>query len=399
MSARLKPHSENREPSEPGEQAARLRVLWLIKGLGPGGAEHLLIASARTRNRDRFDVSAAYLLPWKSALVERITDLGVPVDCLNVKDERDVRWLVRLRSRLRDQPVDVVHVHSPYAAAMVRLVAKTLPAATRPVVVSTEHNAWTGFKAPTRIANAATAWMDAATIAVSQETKDSMSPRQRARCEVLVHGVDIAEVAGAAEARDATRAEFGIGPTTVVVGTVANYHPKKDWPNLLNAARLLADRGHDVQFLLVGQGPLQAEVEALHEQLNLQGKVHLTGFRPDAVRVMAGCDVFTLASQWEGLPVAVMEALALGLPIVATAVGGVAETFTDGTDAILVPSGDASALADALERVVIDEGLRAKLAAAARTRANEFDAARAQRRIEAIYEEVVRSARSRRGTR
>lgn len=392
MSARPDP-----EPDHAATRNDRLRVLWLIKGLGPGGAEHLLVAAARTRDQARFDVSAAYLLPWKNALVDRISDLGVPVECLGVSDERDVRWLLRLRRRLREQPVDVVHVHSPYAAAMARLVARSLPASIRPAIVSTEHNAWTGFKAPTRIANAATAWMDAATIAVSQETKASMSARQRARCEVLAHGVDIAEISGAIEARDSTRAEFGIGPSTVVIGTVANYHPKKDWPNLLHAARLVADRGHDVQFLLVGQGPLQAAVEALYAQLNLSGIVHLTGFRPDAVRVMAGCDVFTLASLWEGLPVAVMEALALGLPIVATAVGGVAETFADGVDALLVSSGDAVALADALERIVLDASLRSRLADAARSRAMDFDAARSQRRIEAIYDEVVTSARSRRG--
>ena len=391
------PARPDTEPTHAATRNHRLRVLWLIKGLGPGGAEHLLVAAARTRDQARFEVSAAYLLPWKNALVERITDLGVPVECLGVSDERDVRWLFRLRRRLLDQPVDVVHVHSPYAAAMVRLVARSLPLRVRPAIVSTEHNAWTGFKAPTRIANAATAWMDAATIAVSNETKASMSPRQRARCEVLAHGVDIAEVAGAIEARAATRAEFGIGPATVVIGTVANYHPKKDWPNLLRATRLVADRGHDVQFLLVGQGPLQAEVEALHAHLNLSGVVHLTGFRPDAVRVMAGCDVFTLASLWEGLPVAVMEALALGLPIVATAVGGVAETFTDGVDALLVASGDAAALADALERVALDASLRSRLADAARSRGPEFDAARAQRRIEAIYDEVVAATRSKRG--
>ena len=103
---------------------------------------------------------------------------------------------------------------------------------------------------------------------------------------------------------------------------------------------------------------------------------------------MAGCDVFTLASQWEGLPVAIMEALALGLPIVATSVGGVGETFTNEEDALLVSSTNAEALATAWERVVCDSALRARLAAASESRAEEFDAVRAQRRIEAIYQQV-----------
>ena len=122
--------------------------------------------------------------------------------------------------------------------------------------------------------------------------------------------------------------------------------------------------------------------------------VILTGFRPDAVDLMAACDVFAMSSLWEGLPVAVMEALALGLPIVATSVGGLAETFTDGVDALLVPSGDSSALADAIERVATDAALRDRLAAAAAARAPEFDAARAQRRLEQIYRSVAPVRRS-----
>jgi glycosyltransferase involved in cell wall biosynthesis len=369
--------------------ARRIRVLWLIKGLGPGGAEHLLVASARTRDRDEFDIAAAYLLPWKDALVERLEALDVPVRCLGVRDERDVRWVITLRRQLQRDPVDVVHVHSPYAAAMVRLAVRTLPRSRRPAVVSTEHNAWSTFRGPTRWANAATARLDAATIAVSQETRDSMSAHQRARCEVLAHGVDVADIRARSAHRAEIRAELGVDDATVLVGTVANYHPKKDWPNLLRTARLVADRGLPVRFCSVGQGPLQSEVEALHAELHLDGTVILTGFRPDAVELMAACDVFAMSSLWEGLPVAVMEALALGLPVVATAVGGLAETFTDGVDALLVPSGDSVALADAIERVACDPTLRSMLADAARARADEFDAARAQLRIEEIYRTVA----------
>ena len=383
--------SNHPECLDVGQVKPPIRVLWLIKGLGPGGAENLLVAAARARDRDAFSIEASYLLPWKDALVAQLEHQGVRVTCFNVRDERDVRWVVKLRRRLVRHPVDVVHVHSPYAAAMVRLATRTVPRSVRPAIVSTEHNAWSNFKAPTRIANAATARFDAATIAVSQETKDSMSPRQRARCEVLVHGVDVQEIGAHLSARDAVRAEFGFDAATIVVGTVANYHPKKDWPNLLQTARIVADRGLNVQFISVGQGPLQSEVESLHRELRLDGVVHLTGFRSDAVRLMAGCDVFMMASQWEGLPVAIMEALALGLPIVATAVGGIAETFTSEVDALLVERGNAVALADAIERIATDNSLRTRLAGVSRQRRAEFDAARAQRHIEDIYRTVAKA--------
>jgi glycosyltransferase involved in cell wall biosynthesis len=366
------------------------RVLWTIKGLGPGGAERLLVAAAAAHDRHRYSIEVAYLLPWKDHLAGELEAVGVPSVCLGVRDERDLRWVARLRRRLRNGRYDVVHAHSPYVAAFTRLAVRSLPRRTRPAIVTTEHNPWTTFKRPTRFANALTAGLDDATIAVSRETYDSMSARVRRRAEVLAHGIDVARVARLRDERSRVRAELGFDDATVVVGTVANYHPKKDWPNLLRAAKLLSGRGLPVRFCAVGQGPLQHEVESLHRELGLDGVVTLTGYRADAARLMSGADVFVLGSRWEGLPVALMEACALGLPIVATSVGGVRESFTDGFDARLVPPQDATALADALEAVVGDAALRRRLAEASARHAADFDVARAVARIEAIYDEVAR---------
>ncbi len=366
-----------------------IRVRWLIKGLGPGGAEHLLLAAAATRDRDEFDVSAGYLLPWKDALVPRLEAFGVPVRCLDVAKERDLRWALRLRRWLIDEPVDIVHVHSPYVAAVARIVVRSLPSARRPRLVSTEHNAWSTFKTPTRQLNAWTAGRDDAVVAVSDETRDSMRSTVRERCEVLVHGIDTEAVAALRRERSAVRDEFGISPDAFVIGTVANYHPKKDWPNILRAVRAVIDQRHDARAILIGQGPLQDEVERLFDELGLAPSAALTGFRPDAVRLLSACDVFVLGSKWEGLPVALMEAMALGLPIVSTAVGGIPKVIESEVDGLLVPSGDAAALAAAVERVAADSDFATALARRSLERAAEFDAARAQRRLEAIYRSVL----------
>jgi L-malate glycosyltransferase len=366
-----------------------IRVRWLIKGLGPGGAEHLLLAAAATRDRTAFEVSAGYLLPWKDALVTRLEAFDVPVRCLNVIKESDLRWAVRLRRWFIDEPVDVVHVHSPYVAAITRLVVRSLPSKIRPRMVSTEHNAWSTFKTPTRQLNAWTAGRDDAVIAVSDETRDSMRPTVRERCEVLIHGIDTHSVASLRNERSAVRREFGISTESFVVGTIANYHPKKDWPNVLRAVRAVIDQRRDVRAILVGQGPLQDEVERLFEELDLGSSAVLTGFRPDAVRLLSACDVFVLGSKWEGLPVALMEAMALGLPIVATAVGGIPNAIEHDVDGLLVDSGDPAALAAAIERVAADPNLANRLARRSNERAPEFDAARAQRRVEAIYRAVL----------
>ncbi len=371
------------------ERAARKRIAWMIKGLGPGGAERLLAAMAAVIDRERFDIEVFYLLPRKDHLVAAFESLGVPVTCLDVSDERDLRWVPRLRRVLRDRSFDIVHAHSPYVASFVRLVTRSLPATTRPRVVTTEHNPWPTFKPPTRVLNALTARLSDATIAVSDEVRASMSPRLRARCETLTHGIDVSAARTMRGAREDVRHELGVDDDVFLVGTVANYHPKKDWPNLLRAARVAHDRNEHIRFCAVGQGPLEANVHALHAELGLDGTVILTGYRPDAVRVMAGCDAFVLASKWEGMPVALMEACALSLPIVATAVGGIPEMFEAGTDALLVPAGDADALANAVVTVAEDADVRASLARASACLAPEFDVRRAVRRIEQLYGELV----------
>ena len=366
-----------------------MKVLWLVKGLGPGGAERLLVAAAATHDRDAFSFEVAYLLPWKHHLVAQMEALGVPTQCLDVRDERDLRWALRLRQRLLADPVDVLHAHSPYPAGIARLAVRTLPRRVRPRIVYTVHNTFSSFSAPTRILNGVTYPLDAADVAVSSEVYDTIWPRLRSRTEVIVHGVELERVRAEAAPRDEVRAELGIGPDEVVVGTVANFRRQKDYPNLLRAAAELARREVPVRIVAVGQGPLETEMRALHASLGLGERVLLLGHREDAVRVLGACDVFTLASDNEGLPVALMEALAIGLPVAVTAVGGVPGAVTDGVEGRLVPPSDPIALADAIEELTSDLALRARMGAAARVAGARFDIAGAVARIEAIYREVT----------
>ncbi len=358
-----------------------------MKGLGPGGAEHLLVAAAGCHDHAAFSIRCAYLLPWKRQLVAALADRGVASRCLEVKDERDVRWAFRLRRMLVEDPVDVLHAHSPYPAGIARLVVRTLPRRLRPKVVYTLHNTWGSFARPTRVLNGATMRLDAADLAVSELVRSTEPAALAARTEVLVHGIDL-DTARAQRDRSGARAELGVTEDDFVVGTVANLRAQKDYPNLLAAARLLADRGVPVRILAVGQGPLEAEIHAEHARLDLDGVVDLLGERPDAVRVMSACDVFVLASSNEGLPVAVMEALAIGLPIVATRVGGLAEAVDD-TNGVLVPPRDPVALADALGALAADPTRRARLGAGSTAAAAQFDIRRTVARVEAVYRTIT----------
>ncbi len=255
--------------------------------------------------------------------------------------------------------------------------------------MSTEHNAWNTYRRATRWANRSTIPLDDAIVAVSDETRTSMDRRSTARCVAVQHGIDVEAVASQARHREAVRAELGIDDDALVIGTVANYRAQKDYPNLLRAAAELQRDGVPCRVVAVGQGPLESDIIALHRDLGLGDAVLLTGYRADATRVMSAFDVFTVASAYEGMPVAVMEALALGLPVVATRVGGIAESLGDG-DALLVPPGDPTALAAGWRRVVESPALRADLAERSLERAGDFDVRRCVDAYEATYRRLAR---------
>lgn len=370
-----------------------VRVLWLIKGLGPGGAERLLVSLADALTDDhhdeahgsaRLELHVAYLLPWKQHLVPELEAAGVPVHLLSATGRAwDLRWVLRLHRLVRRLGIDAVHSHSPLSAAFARVALRTL-GRRRPRHVYTEHNTWLSYGRVTALANRITYRLDDAQVAVSEDARDSVPAGLRQHVEVLVHGVPLARVREAASQREAVRAELRVGDEHVLVVTVANFRRDKDYPTLLRAAAALADTPM-ARFVSVGQGPLADEVRRLHDELGLGDRVRFLGYRPDATSITAAADIFCLSSRHEGYPIAVMEALALGVPVVATAVGGVAVAIRDGQEGRLVPPGDPAALAEALRSVAVDPGLRKKMARAARLRSEDFSIDRAAVRLAEIY--------------
>jgi glycosyltransferase involved in cell wall biosynthesis len=294
-----------------------------------------------------------------------------------------------MRALLLRGNYDIVHAHSPFVASGLRLLLKTLPAESRPKMVTTEHNAWGSYRAGTRLVSAATMALDDAHIAVSLEALHSMPESHRERVEVIVHGILVEEIRRKRAQRAAVRAELGIADHEVLVGTVANLRAQKAYPDLLAAARRTLDTDLPVRFVAIGQGPLEDELHALHADLGLGDGFRFLGFRPDAPRVLAGCDLFALSSVYEGYPIAVMEALAVGLPIVATAVGGVPDAVRHGREGLVTPPQRPDLLADGIIQLARDGALRARMSEAAQERGFEFDITRAIERIEAIYREVL----------
>ncbi len=366
-------------------------MLWLIKGLGVGGAEQLLLMSARNRDRSRILPTVAYLLRVKSDLAGALRDEDVETHCFDGRSSWNVRWLFAFRRLLQIGRFDVIHVHSPLMAAGARLVVRSLPRRDRPRIIVTEHNVWTSHTRLTRFSDRLTASPREVRLAVSAAVRDSMPPAIRARARVVRQGIDTAKVRAAAPARDAVRESLGVPPGVLLVGTVANLRATKGYPDLMHAARMVLDEREDVMFVSVGRGPLEPELRAMHAQLRLGDRFQLLGHRPDGVRMMSAFDVFCLPSHYEGLPLALMEALALGLPVVATRVGGLAELVTDGRDAVLVPPRRPEQLAAALLALLRDPCRRAEMSRCALQTAETLNIEHTVREVEAVYREVMGS--------
>ena len=174
-----------------------------------------------------------------------------------------------------------------------------------------------------------------------------------------------------------------------MVGSVTRLSPQKAPLDFVAAAAQVAARRPDVHFVVVGDGPLRAEVEAQVAAAGLAGRFHLTGLRRDVPDLLHSFDVFVLTSLWEGLPRVLIQAMAAGLAVVATAVDGNAEAVEDGVNGFLTPPGDPQALAAALLRLLGDPALAGQMGAAGRERADEFGARKMVDDIAALYEALL----------
>jgi glycosyltransferase involved in cell wall biosynthesis len=366
-----------------------VRTLWLTKGLGRGGAERLLSLSVVHIDRDRYDVEVAYTLPWKDAWAEEIRSQGIPVHCLGSPDPR-LAWPARLRLLARRRGYRLVHTHSPVPAVAARLA---LPRST--ALVHTEHNVWGRYRWPTRVANTATFGRNRAVLAVSRGVADSvrrpfwMPARVMPAVEVLYHGIDEQHVCSGPEARAAARRLLGIGGDALVIGSVANFTPKKNQHHLLRAMKLLDAVVPDVKLVLVGTGPLEQSLRHDARQLGIGDRVLFTGSREDVQELLPAFDAFALSSRHEGLSIALLEAMAAGVPCVSTRVGGVPELVCDGQEGLLVAPGDPEALARAIGTLLQDAALRSRMGRAGTETAGRFSIGSAVRRMEEVYETVL----------
>lgn len=361
----------------------RAPVLVAIKGLGIGGAEKLISEAAPLWDRRQFAYHVAYFVPWKDQLVSEVRGHDVPVTFVGGRRGMGPGSAASLRRLSAEIGAALVHVHSPAVAVLARLTLDV-------PIVYTEHNLASSYRQPTRTLNRLTYARNAAVIAVSEAVADSLGGFPGPAPRVIRNGVSCS-VTG--DERSAVRHELGITDDRPLIVHVGNIRPHKGHRNLLAAAQLLRETVHDALIVSIGVEKHDGDLDALRreaDQSNVSGSVRFLGRRPDARAFLAAADVVVNPSDVEGLPIAVLEAMALARPIAATGVGGVPAVIRDGETGRLVPAADPVALADAIGDLLSDRQLARQLGHAARDLVEQdFSLTAMVRNVEEVYREVL----------
>lgn len=365
-----------------------LRLLWLIDSLHVGGAEALALPfSAHTHH----DLTVACLKTTGGNLVEHeLRRRGVKTLNLHARNLRDREAFARLAAFVREERIQLVHAHLTYSAIWSALLTRktgvpsivslhVAPTATREQESSAVRKA--GIHAKDHLMRFAVNRWSNAIVTVSAGLRDFYGDGLDARKVRVVHnGIDVARFR---RDRAATRArldrEYGVPSGAKLAVTVSVLRPGKGIEVLLDAI----PRVPDTVFLIVGDGPKREEWQAASRT----DRVRWAGYRTDVNEILAGCDVFVHPSLDDAFPTVLLEAMAAGLPVVASRVGGIPEIVVDGVTGTLVPPGDAQALADAIR----DESLPSMSAAALARAETEFSIAAWIDRLERVYREVVPS--------
>jgi glycosyltransferase involved in cell wall biosynthesis len=371
----------------------RIKVLWLIKGLGTGGAEKLLEMALNYLDKDKFEYQAAYFLKKKDVLVPQLEKAGVPTFCLNIEKPYDPKALWKILRYLRQEKIDVLHIHSPYPAVLGRLAGRL---AGVKAIIYTEHNIVEKYHFLTRLGNVLTYQLNDAIIAISDAVSGSIKkwPTARKRKVYRIYnGVDYDAIQKLVTDPKSIRQSLKIDERNMVVGTVAHIQPQKGYRYLIEAARLVLDKYPNVTFVIVGGEKVEGgrkELEDLSTELGIRKNVIFTGSRSDALQVMAGFDLFVLPSVWEGFGIVFLEAMALGKPVIGTNVGGIPEVVQDGVTGYLVEPRNPPQLADKMLQLLNDETTRRQMGIKGQQRVKElFDIKIQVSKIEQIYASVL----------
>jgi glycosyltransferase involved in cell wall biosynthesis len=387
----------------PPSRGRPVRVVRVIARLNIGGpAQHAILLAAGL-DRARFVTTLVTGVVGRGegdfsgmAHARGVDPVVIPELGRAIHPARDLTALIKLIRLFRTLRPDIVHTHTAKAGTLGRLAARL---ARVPVKIHTFHgHVLEGYfsRPVTRV------FLEIERqLARTTDRLVTVSPRLKAQLlamgigrpeqvEVVPLGLDLERFRRARLASPTLRPSLGLTGGTPLLGIVGRLVPIKDHATLFQALERLHDEGPAVHLVVIGDGEERARLEALAGRLGLGARIHFLGWRVDLETILKELDVVTCASRNEGTPVALIEAMAAGIPVLSTDVGGVADLVTHEETGWLVPSGDPDAMASAIRRLLSDRLLGARLAAAGQVAAlDRHDVTRLVSRVEALYSAVM----------
>jgi glycosyltransferase involved in cell wall biosynthesis len=369
-----------------------MRIAHVLSSFGMGGQERVALDLASGQLARGHEVTAVSLAPPPDGpLAAELAARGIALRTVPKRDGFDPTLPIRLALHFVQLHLDIVHTHNPQPLIYGALASKCARAG----VVHTKHGANPDGGRRLRLRRAAARFADVF-VAVSETTAE-IARRNREvgerKLRTIPNGIDLSRFFPDASARAEVRRELGIPEDAWVAGTVGRLAPEKEQALLILAlAPLLANHSARPRHLLiVGDGPERARLEDAVAALGEPGtRVHLTGARKDVPRLLRALDAFVLSSSTEGLPLVIPEAMASGLPVVSTAVGGIPGVVEEGETGFLVAAGDGAALAARLERLASEPALVERFGRRARQIAlDRYSADRMVRDYLDVYGEIL----------
>jgi glycosyltransferase involved in cell wall biosynthesis len=379
-----------------------IRVLHIITRMIVGGAQENTMLSCALIDPQRYpsDLLCGPETGAEGSLHEECRARGVRVHIEPSLVRRVHPWLdlvatVRLTQFIRRGRYDVVHTHSSKAGIVGRVAARL---AGTPVIIHTAHGwAFTRRDSPAHRAlwvfleRVCSGLCDALIVVGNADREDGLAlgVGRGKPYHLIRSGIELDVYSHPTVTREAMRARIGVPRDALVVICVGRLARQKAPLELLAAFEHLAGARGDAHLVMVGDGPQREEVQAAVARMGLQDRVHLLGLRRDVPELMHAADVFALSSHWEGLPRVFPQAMAAGLPIVATRVAGAADAIDPGDNGWLVEVGDMDGFGRHLIALASDPELRSRMGARGRQRVEEFSARRMVEQLGALYQALL----------
>ena len=365
---------------------SKIKVLHIIKSLGRGGAEMLLPETLKIHDQDVFEFHYIYFLPWKDQMVEALKVAGGKVYCFEAKD--NIRLLLQYKDIIKyclENKIDVIHCHLPWAGFVGRIVHKK----TGIPVLYTEHNMQERYHIATKTINKFSFNSQNLAFGVSEDVSQSIKKNINPVIPVktILNGVNTDSFISSQNS--SIRTDLGIPENAIVIGNVAVFRFQKrivEWLKIIDDLRKTND---DVYGIIVGAGPLENEIKTKWRQLGLEGTVFLVGLQTNVKPYFEAMDIFMMSSSFEGLPIALLEAMSMECAVVSTDAGGIKEVIRANKDGLVVPVDEWQKLTSKVQSLIDNNGKLSKFKRAARKRVvDSFSLKRMVEELERYYQEV-----------